>query len=92
MHDARTSLSGEEPPRIVVLSGPVGSGKSTLGRNLANKFNLEHVRTQDLMREVASANKTELAAERKAMQQYGERLDAETGGQWVADEIGRMLA
>lgn len=84
--------SDEVAPRIVVLSGPVGAGKSTLGRNLADEFGLAYVRTQDLMRDVADERGVTLEAERRAMQEFGEKLDVETGGGWVADQIAALVA
>lgn len=70
----------EAGPRIVVLSGPVGAGKSTLARGLAERYEARHIRTQDLMRDHAEATGESLPAERHALQDYGERLDAETAG------------
>lgn len=92
MHDTRSMAGAYEPPRVVVLSGPVGAGKSTLGRNLAQRFGLNYLRTQDLMRQVAAERGDSLPSERRAMQSYGEALDSETRGEWVAAEIARLVA
>lgn len=82
----------EAGPRIVVLSGPVGAGKSTLARGLAERYEARHIRTQDLMRDHAEATGESLPAERHALQDYGERLDAETAGKWVADRVAEVVA
>lgn len=92
MTDPLWGQSETPTPRIVVLSGPVGAGKSTLGRDLASEFGLAYVRTQDLMRDVATARGVTLEPERRAMQEFGERLDEETEGRWVADEVAELVA
>jgi adenylosuccinate synthase len=79
-------------PRIVAVSGRVGAGKSTLARLLAERYGARHIRTQDLMRERAEAMETALPNERRALQEFGERLDAETGGGWVAQSISETMA
>ncbi|MCU1579100.1 MAG: adenylosuccinate synthase [Rhodoglobus sp.] len=55
-------------------------------------FGLAYVRTQDLMRDVAVSRGETLDAERRAMQKFGEQLDTETGGAWVADEVAELIA
>ena len=86
-----TSSPPEASPRIVVLSGPVGAGKSTLARGLAERYGTRYIRTQDLMRDHAEAVGESLPAERKALQEFGERLDAETEGKWVADRVAEIV-
>ena len=83
---------GGEPIRIVVLSGPVGAGKSTLGRALASHYDAAYVRTQQLMRDHADDHSVDLPAERRALQQYGDKLDRETNGGWVAEAVSATLA
>lgn len=86
-----TSSPHEASPRIVVLSGPVGAGKSTLARGLAERYGTRYIRTQDLMRDHAEAVGESLPAERKALQEFGERLDTETDGKWVADRVAEIV-
>ena len=78
-------------PRLAVISGPVGSGKSTLARRLAEHYGARHIRTQDLMRALAIAYNEELPLERRALQEYGEKLDHDTGGGWVAQGVARLI-
>ena len=75
----RPGSSGPAPsPRIVVLSGRVGAGKSTpRPRPWLRATVRAYIRTQDLMRDHAEAISESLPAERKALQEYGERLDRE---------------
>lgn len=73
--------------RVVAISGPVGAGKSTLCRRLADRPGAWYVRTQELMRDRADAFGDELPDERRALQAYGDRLDAATAGGWVAEGV-----
>lgn len=79
-------------PRIVVLSGPVGSGKSTLGQGLAERFDLAYVRTQELMHDAAARAGDPLPNERRALQDYGEKLDRDTREEWVSDGVAALVA
>jgi adenylosuccinate synthase len=72
--------------RIIVLSGPVASGKTTLGDTLVERYGFKLQKTLELIR---IAQKTDL--ERGALQLAGEALDRRTGGRWVADALGRAL-
>ncbi len=82
----------ESGPRIVAMSGRVGAGKSTLANLLTIRYQARYVRTQDLMREHAEAKDMPLPNERRALQEFGEQLDAETDGAWVAQAISESLA
>jgi adenylosuccinate synthase len=87
-----TEAAGQVPAaasqvRIVVLSGPVGGGKSTLARALAESYGAMHLRTQGLLRDRADRHGTELPPDRRALQAYGDQLDQETGGRWVAESV-----
>ena len=76
--------------RIIVLSGHVGSGKTTLASGLVRRFGFCVLKTRDLIKAATGVD-----AERGALQHAGERLDRRTGGKWVAaalaSEVG-MLA
>ena len=73
--------------QILVLSGPVSSGKTTLARRLSERFGLEVFKTRELLQELGPA----VESERGAMQAQGERLDKKTRGQWVADGLARRV-
>ena len=72
--------------RIIVLSGPVASGKTTLGDTLVERYGFELQKTRDLIQVL---QKTRL--ERTALQRGGDTLDRKTKGRWVADALGRKL-
>ncbi len=71
-----------------MLSGPVASGKTTLARNLADRFGMNVLRTRDWL-------KTELENRgrggRADLQREGERLDQETNGTWILKCLARDL-
>jgi adenylosuccinate synthase len=82
---------GKAVPRIVVVSGPVGAGKSTLSERLSKRYGAVHIRTSDIMRDAAVGRGESLAGERRAMQEFGDRLDAETDGSWVSDWLSEQI-
>jgi len=75
------------PKLIVILSGRVCTGKTTLATNLgttfANNFRVKHVKTLDFLKQLGK----EIALERGALQAFGERLDRRTKGAWVCKEL-----
>lgn len=79
-------------PRIVVISGPVGAGKSTLARRLAARFGASHIRTRDLIIERARVSGDAVPRDRAGLQAYGERLDIETEGTWVAQDLAAHVS
>src|SRR5579884_2489307 len=82
------------PRKIVLVSGNVASGKTTLVERLKQEFDHVHVvKTKEVIRELAAKKlRRDLEPERRAMQQFGDRLDRETKGQWVRDALRRMLS
>ena len=69
---------------VVVLSGPVSAGKTTLATRLDDRFGAIHLKTSVLLEELAEGR---VALERGAMQRFGARLDTQTGGKWVAEDL-----
>jgi adenylosuccinate synthase len=79
-------------PRFVVLSGPVGAGKSTLAEALALRYDARRISTHELLQDSAEERDFDMPAERRALQEYGDRLDQETDGRWVADVVADLIA
>jgi adenylosuccinate synthase len=81
--------------QIVLLSGTVASGKTTLWQQLSSNFPNEHIhvlKTKDLLRELALKKLDhKLPAERRALQNFGDRLDKETAGRWVRDGLVSLI-
>ena len=74
--------------RIILLSGPVASGKSVLARMLSDRFNMKLLRTSDLLRAVMTGPEQ---PGRISLQQRGDELDRLTQGTWVLDGLSRLL-
>ena len=77
---------------VVVVSGQVGAGKSTLARGLAERYGATLVSTKELLQLTAERNRDDLPAERAALQTYGTKLDEETGGAWVALAVSARIS
>jgi adenylosuccinate synthase len=67
------------PDRVIILSGKVGSGKTTVASKLAAEFGVELFKTRRFLKQLA----LNTPAEREALQTFGEKLDRKTGGGWV---------
>lgn len=72
--------------QIILLSGPVSAGKSTLAKSLADRFGCKVLRTQELIR----AAEPTVANERSALQRAGEALDRRTKGTWVGQALSKV--
>ena len=75
------------PRQVVLLSGPVASGKSSLAEKLVNRFGFLRIRTHQLIRIL----KPDVPLERRALQEAGEALDRETRGTWVSKGLEARL-
>ncbi|MFL5612429.1 MAG: adenylosuccinate synthetase [Gemmatimonadaceae bacterium] len=71
--------------RIILLSGPVSSGKTTLGDALVDRYRFVRLKTRDLIQRSLGTD-----IERSALQAAGESLDRKTKGRWVAEELARV--
>jgi adenylosuccinate synthase len=68
--------------RLIVLSGPIGVGKTSFGNATIDLFGATRVSTRSWL-----IAKTNCPNERSALQSAGDKMDAETGGAWVADAV-----
>ena len=75
--------------RIILLSGPVASGKSMLARRLSGQFDMRLMRTSDWLRaRVAESDQ----AGRATLQSLGDHLDRQTQGRWILDNLSIALS
>lgn len=74
-------------PRVVVLSGKVCSGKSTLAQQLHAKARATLVKSKDIIRGHLRGSEPD----RPLPQSAGQRLDRQTGGRWLADSLNSRL-
>jgi adenylosuccinate synthase len=78
--------------QLVVLSGKIGVGKSTLCENFVSQAAATVIKTRQLIESLATArNDRAFIAGRTSLQDFGEQLDRETGGVWVADALDLVL-
>jgi adenylosuccinate synthase len=73
--------------RIVILSGPICSGKSALSQRLEERFGAQIIKTRDLIKQQLPRVKEE----RESLQRAGEKLDRNDGGAWVQNALSRYL-
>lgn len=78
---------GYQARRIIVLSGPVSAGKTTLAETLRTKYRMEWFKTRDVIGDPNVERQ-----ERRALQRAGAARDRRTGGRWVVDALMRHLA
>ncbi len=71
--------------RIVLLSGRIASGKSSLAKCIADRSNFRTLSTRDLL----TAHGVDL--DRISLQRAGARLDRKTKGTWVRDALVRWI-
>jgi adenylosuccinate synthase len=69
---------------ILILSGPIASGKSNLSRDLSERFGFAVLKTNELLKELAQSESEET---RKSLQTFGRALDLSTNGAWVRDGL-----
>lgn len=73
--------------QIVLLSGRVSAGKTTLCNHFVERFGAHPVKTKEIIAALAK----NIARERGAMQRYGELLDRRTNGRWVCEALVRTV-
>jgi adenylosuccinate synthase len=69
--------------RIVLLSGPVGAGKSALAEQLVQRYGATVLKTRELITKIRPG----IAATRTALQRAGEALDKSDNGAWLATSL-----
>ncbi|MBD3810808.1 MAG: adenylosuccinate synthetase [Betaproteobacteria bacterium] len=73
--------------RVIVLSGRVSTGKSTLAKQLQDKADALLIKSKELIYErLPRTSRT-----REASQKAGQKLDRETGGRWLSDAMNKRF-
>jgi adenylosuccinate synthase len=70
---------------VLVLSGAVGSGKSTVAEAVLSTFDAQRVSTRQMI-----IGRKHVASERTALQVAGDELDQETDFGWVAEDVAKV--
>jgi adenylosuccinate synthase len=73
---------------ILVLTGPIASGKTTLSKDLIERFGFIPFKTNELLKNLADGK---MRQERESLQKFGEALDRKTKGGWVRDGLSRFI-
>lgn len=75
------------PKRIILLSGPIASGKTSLAAALVERYGFQIIKTRALIESLVKVE-----PERGALQRAGATLDRKTQGLWLADALGREVS
>lgn len=67
---------------ILILSGEIGSGKTTLAKKLASEYGFQHSKTNERLKYLADKKKIDIK-NRDDLQLFGAKLDKEDNGKWV---------
>lgn len=73
--------------RIIVFSGPIAVGKSTVIEHLCHLVGGVRISTRELIQKL----KPNVPSSRSELQAAGEALDSETHGKWVANSIASIV-
>lgn len=73
------------PRYLVLLSGPLAVGKTTLRDCLVRMHDFDYVRSSAFL--VEKAQREGLPTDRRGLQELGDRLDAETDYRWIIDDV-----
>ena len=68
---------------IVVLSGEIASGKSSLADSFEKEFGFEVLRTKQALIEYGNRQPKSKPDQRLDLQKLGEKLDKDTNGMWI---------
>lgn len=75
---------------ILVLSGEICTGKSTLAGLLSKNFDFKHCKTKEGLNEFGEKALKGKSPDRDFLQKYGEHLDTTGGGKWVLEYFQQL--
>jgi len=73
--------------RVILLSGHISSGKSTLANGLAQRYHMSIFKTREVLLKRVKGH----SQNRRNLQFEGDKLDKKTKGAWIIDELLRWL-
>ncbi len=74
---------------IVLFSGPIAVGKSTLCKNLESNFDFRKISSGEYLRINASQKNLELS--RENLQALGDQFDEETDFEWIVKDVSKPI-
>lgn len=78
-------VGSETPCRILLLSGPVAVGKSSISEQLVKSIYFERIRSGKFLME--RAMDFGLPTDRRGLQAIGDELDIQTDYRWIVDDV-----
>lgn len=75
---------------ILVLSGEIAAGKSTLAKRLVEDYKFKHCKTRDGLELSAEKALSGKSPDRGFLQVHGEKLDKLDGGRWVLEYFQQL--
>lgn len=75
--------------KILLLSGPLAVGKTSVAERLERVHHFKRIRTGQYLSELAS--KERRPADRAGLQELGDELDKDTNYKWLIDEVAAPL-
>ncbi len=75
---------------IILISGPISSGKSSLANELGGSLGLKVFKTRELLVELAKSKNVPYR-KRTQLQNLANKLDRETGGEWIAKLVLKKI-
>lgn len=82
------TVNVEKSVRLLVFSGPIGAGKTSVAMEIVRRSNAEIVRTRDLI--VSRVPSVE--QRREAFQLAGDKLDDLTDHSWLSEELRNIIS
>src|SRR6187402_2838161 len=70
---------------IILLSGEIASGKTTLADKLKDAFEFHTFKTRQAIKDLAKKKLKGLPPDRAFLQNFGSELDRSNDGKWVLD-------
>jgi adenylosuccinate synthase len=68
---------------IVILSGEIAAGKTTLAEKLSENFDFKILKTREALEAFFEKDSNEESPDRSSLQKFGEQLDVNSNGGWV---------
>jgi len=75
-------------PKLILLSGEIASGKSSLAQLLETNHQFTIIKTSDILKNTIKRNKS---PNRIDLQKFGEKMDKETSGDWIVQESQEII-
>lgn len=77
---------------IVILSGEIAAGKTTLSEGLAQRFGFQHLKTRGALNDLFEKHQENGSGDQRSnFQVFGEQLDRDSKGAWVRDYFQKQV-